>query len=220
MEWSRQILSPQDQNCSFYWGALSFSLLLWQFCKWIRHFFLVPFESYLLSILGFGIGASSAVPINIWIFSWTILEKPLVLRWLSNTQFICKLLSKIKGFVFANVDFVLHTPNRFLIYSSSIQHLVENYHCPTTWFRRCSKKVVHLDDYVRATFSKVIKLKYLWLEFIIIFGTSIHWSHCRKNHEMLFPFDFVVTVYDVMHMSFFFFVMTCHTESFPSFCIK
>ena len=59
---------------------------------------------------------------------------------LSNTKFICKLPSKIKGFALANVDFVLHTPKRFWICSSSIQHIVENYHCPTIWFSTCSKK--------------------------------------------------------------------------------
>ena len=140
---------------------------------------------------------------------------------LSNTQFICKLPRTTKGFVLANVDFVLHAPNRFWIYSSIIQHIVENYHCPTIWFSTCSKKVVHLVDYVPATFSKVIKLKYLWPEFVIIFRTTMHWSHYRNNHDILFLFRiFSNSIWCYEHVFFFFFVMTCHTEFFSSSYIK
>ena len=136
-----------------------------------------------------------------------------------NTQFICKLPSKIKRFMLVN--FVLHTPKRFWIYSSSIQHTVEKCHCLKFDLARVVKKSL-----IWSTMSVPLLVKSLNLNIRgLNLSSSLEQASIgfivKRITTFYFRFDFVVTVYDVVHMSlFFFFVMTCHAEFLLSFYIK
>ena len=74
VECSQQILIPHDWHYSVDFGALFFSVFLWQFsmCNW--HLLLCPVPVNFLSIFGTGSSTKSAVPRNIFIFNCTIVS--------------------------------------------------------------------------------------------------------------------------------------------------
>ena len=80
IECSRQILIPHDWHCLVDFWALSFSVFVWQLamCNW--HLLLCPVPVNLLCSFGTGSSTKSAVPRNIFIFSYAGAEPFKLLR--------------------------------------------------------------------------------------------------------------------------------------------
>ena len=76
IECSWQILVPHDWHCLDDFGALAFSVFVWQLtmCNWHLLLCLVPVN--FLSTFGAGSSTKSTVPRNIYIFNCTLDTKP------------------------------------------------------------------------------------------------------------------------------------------------
>ena len=108
IECSRQILIPNDWHCLVDFGALSFSVFVWQLamCNW--YFLLCPVPVGLLSTFGTGSSTKSAVPRNIFIFNWTLDAKPFKLL-----RYTCRRAKAFAKFQLKSFEDVLEIAGSF-----------------------------------------------------------------------------------------------------------
>ena len=109
----------------FFWMRCFIFLAVTVILQMDAAFFFGPFGTCLLSILGFGIGASNAAPRNIYIFRWTILDKPLVFRkitcWTHNSLASCQVKSKVLRLRILILFFIHRSVFEFTLVVSSIR---------------------------------------------------------------------------------------------------
>ena len=209
IECSRKILIPNDWHCSVEFGALSFSVFVWQLvmCNW--HFLLCPVPVNLFSSFGTGSSTKTAVPRNIFIFNFTLDTKPFKLlrctceRTKAFAKFQLTSYETVLEISFSSSAWIIfQTPHVFPIGSSCMQHIRQGYHNPTARLWSGGIPVIQLVYYIRSTFCEVVKLFGAFLYHHQLFCHAVVWRSITQEH-FSFLFDFVLTVENVRKMFFF-----------------
>ena len=70
------------------------------------------------------------------------------------------------------INSVFHTPDSFCIYTSCVQHAIENNHYPSQRFCSGGEIISHLINNICFTFCEIIEFEDLRFRFIIVFGCN------------------------------------------------
>ena len=88
------------------------------------------------------------------------------------------------------INSVFYTADSFCIYTSCVQHVIENNHYPSQRFCTVGEIIIHFINNICSTLCEIIEFEDLRSRFIIVFGATMHWSSCWQNYNIRFTLWF------------------------------